>query len=59
MSDDKTKQDKRDDNRIDSTDPNEIAYEARKLNVSVPEIKEAIRAVGNMRKDIEEFFNRN
>ena len=59
MSDDKTKQDKRDDNRIDPNDPNELAYEARKLNVSVEEIKEAIRSVGNLRKDVEGFFDRN
>jgi hypothetical protein len=58
MSDDKTKQDKRDDNRIDSNDANELAYEARKLNVSVQEIKDAIRSVGNMREDVEGFLSR-
>ncbi|RZK66139.1 MAG: DUF3606 domain-containing protein, partial [Pedobacter sp.] len=43
---------------VDANDPNEVAYEARKLNVSVEEIKEAIREVGNNREDIEGFFNR-
>jgi cell division protein ZapA (FtsZ GTPase activity inhibitor) len=56
MSDDKTKQGKRDDIRIDSKDPNELAYAARKLNVSVHEIKEALRIVGDLRSDVEDFF---
>jgi len=56
MSDNKTKQDGRDDSRIDANDPNELAYEARKLGVEVTDIREAIAAVGNLRVDVEKYL---
>lgn len=58
MADNKTKQDGRDDSRIDANDANELAYEARKLGVEVADIKEAIAAVGNLRVDVERHLKR-
>jgi hypothetical protein len=56
MKDDKTKQDGRDDTKIDANDPNEVAYAAKKIGVSATEIKEAIKAVGSSREKVEKYL---
>jgi hypothetical protein len=55
MSDNKKKQGKQDDSKIDSKDPGEIGYEARKLGTSPNKIHEAINEVGNSRKKVEKY----
>lgn len=56
MADDKTKQDGRDDARIDSSDSNEVQYAATQFGVSPEKIREAIKQVGNLRKDVEAYL---
>ena len=56
--DDKTKQDGRDDSRIDADDVNEVYYEATKLGVASQVIINAIAEVGNLRKDVEDYVNK-
>ena len=56
MKDDKTKQDGRDDSKIDANDPSEVAYAAKNKGVSATKIKEAIKAVGNSREKVEKYL---
>jgi hypothetical protein len=56
MSDNKSKQDGRDDSKIDSNDSSEVSYAAKQLSTTPAKIKEAIKAVGNSRKKIEEYL---
>jgi hypothetical protein len=59
MADDKTKQGKQDDIRVDSNDPSEVEYLHSKFpNKTHDDIKEAIKNKGPIRKDIEDFLNR-
>ena len=57
MSDDKTKEDGRDDSKIDVHDPSEVEYEAKKLGVTSAEIRDAIKEVGNSRAKVAAYFN--
>jgi hypothetical protein len=54
MSDDKTKQDKRDDSQIDANDPSEVEYAAKKFGVTPAKVRETIAKVGNSRAKVEE-----
>lgn len=57
MSDSKTKQDGRDDSKVDSKDKNEVEYLHQKHpNLTHQQITEAIKAAGPVRKDIEEYL---
>lgn len=58
MSDNKNKQDGRDDSQIDSNDPNEVSYAAKQFGVSSEKIKEAISKVGNSRKKVQEYLSK-
>jgi hypothetical protein len=57
MADDKSKQDGRDDSKIDAHDSNELAYAAKAFGVSVDEVKAAIKAVGNSRAAVEKHLS--
>jgi len=57
MADDKSKQDGRDDSKIDANDPNELAYAAKEFGVSVEEVKAAIKAVGNSRAAVKKHLS--
>ncbi|RZM04371.1 MAG: DUF3606 domain-containing protein [Pedobacter sp.] len=59
MADDKTKQDGRDDSRIDANDVNEVYYAATKLGVASQVILNAIAEVGNKREDVERYVKGN
>lgn len=56
MADNKTKQDGRDDSRIDSNDPSELSYAAEQFGVSVQEVRDAIMAVGNSREKVKQYL---
>jgi len=59
MSDNKTKQGKQDDIRVDINDSSEVEYLHRQFpGKSHDEIKKAIREKGPLRKNIEEYFSR-
>lgn len=57
MADDKNKKDFRDRDKVAGGESYEVDYLAKELNVSVEEIQEAIKAVGNDRAKIEEYIN--
>lgn len=57
MSDNKNKQDGRDDSKIDSNDPNEVSYAAKQFGVTPARIKEVISIVGNSRKKVKEYLD--
>lgn len=55
--DDKSKQDGRDDAKVDLNDPNEVAYAAKQLNISSSEYKEYAKASGSStRKAIADYI---
>lgn len=58
MSDNKNKQDGRDDSKIDSNDASEIQYAAKKFGVTPEEIKDAIAQVGNSRAAVEKYLKK-
>jgi hypothetical protein len=59
MSDNKTKQGKQDDIRVDINDSSEVEYLHRQFpGKSHDEIKKAIREKGPLRKNIEEYLSR-
>ena len=58
MADDKSKQGKGDDVRIDVHDASEVEYAAKKSGVTSAQIKEAISKVGNLRADVEKYFKK-
>ena len=53
MSDDKSKQGKSDDIRIDSRDASEVEYAVKKFGVTPEKIRASIANVGNLRADVE------
>lgn len=55
-SDDKTKQDGRDDSRVSESDSYELAYLEEKFGVTREQVKEAIEQVGNDREAVEEYL---
>lgn len=55
--DDKTKQDGRDDSKVDLNDPNEVSYAAQQAGVSVSEYREMAQKVGSSsRKAIADYI---
>jgi hypothetical protein len=59
MSDNKSRQGKQDDLRVDSKDPSEIKYlHSQFPNKSKDEIEKAVRDKGPLRRDIEEHLRR-
>lgn len=52
MSDDKTKQGKKDDNRIDANDASEVEYAAKKFGVTPKVIRDTIAKVGDARSKV-------
>lgn len=58
MSDDKSKKDARDRNRVAGNEDYEVNYLAEKLGVSKERVKEAIKAVGNDRQKIEQYLSK-
>jgi len=58
MSDDKTKQGKTDDNKIDGHDASEVEYAAKKFGVTPQQIREAIGNVGNSRSEVEKSLKK-
>jgi hypothetical protein len=59
MTDNKKKQDGRDDNKIDSNDPNEVAYAAKQFGVTSARLKQAIEQVGNSREKVKNYLANN
>lgn len=58
MADDKSKQDGRDDSKIDSNDANEVEYAAKQFGVSPSEIREAIKQVGSSREAVKKHLGK-
>jgi len=58
MSDNKTKQDGRDDSKIDSHDASEVEYAAKQLGVTPKQIRDAIEKVGNSRSAVEKHLKK-
>jgi hypothetical protein len=56
MSDNKTKQDRRDDSKIDLQDSSEVAYAAKEFGVTAAQVKEAVEAVGSSRAKVKEYL---
>ncbi|MET1054257.1 MAG: DUF3606 domain-containing protein [Pedobacter sp.] len=58
MSDNKDKQDGRDDSKIDSNDASEVQYAAEEFKVTPKQIKDAIAEVGNSRAAVKKYLQR-
>lgn len=58
MADNKSKQDGRDDSKIDANDSSEVAYAAKEFGVTAAAIKEAIEAVGNSRDAVRKHLGK-
>jgi hypothetical protein len=58
MSDDKNKQDGRDDSKIDSNDASELEYAAKQFGVTPQQIKDAIAKVGSSRAEVKKYLAR-
>ena len=58
MPDDKTKKIPQDADRVDSNDPNEIAYWCNKINCTLEQLKQAVKNVGVMADDVEREIKR-
>jgi hypothetical protein len=58
MADDKTKQDGRDDSKIDSKDSSELEYAAREFGVTPKQIREAIEKVGSSRDAVKKYLSK-
>lgn len=59
MSDNKKKQDWRDDIRINTEEDYEIAYAARSMHCTRKKVIQAIKQVGNLRKDVAAWVKSN
>ena len=58
--DDKSKQDGRDDAKVDLNDPNEVSYAAQQAGVSIEKYKEYAKAAGtSSRQKITEYIEEN
>ncbi|MHA4896256.1 DUF3606 domain-containing protein [Pedobacter sp. PWIIR3] len=57
MTDNKIKQDGRDDSKIDANDSSEVSYAAKEFGVSAAEIKAAIKAVGSSRAAVKNHLS--
>ncbi|MES2828822.1 MAG: DUF3606 domain-containing protein [Bacteroidota bacterium] len=56
MADNKSKQDGRDDSKIDANDSSEVSYAAKEFGVTAAEIKDAVKAVGSSRAAVKEYL---
>lgn len=56
MADDKTKPDNENHNKVSTSDDYEINYIVKKMGVTVEQVREAIKNVGNHRERIEGFL---
>ncbi|MES2456452.1 MAG: DUF3606 domain-containing protein [Bacteroidota bacterium] len=56
MADDKTKQDGRDDAKIDINDASELEYASKSLGVTPNRVREAVEAVGPNREKVKQFL---
>jgi len=56
MADDKSRQDGRDDSKIDANDSSEVQYAAKAFGVTPEQIREAIKAVGNSRENVKHYL---
>ena len=59
MADNKNIQDGRDRSKVDGNEDYELSYLQEKLGVSREQVREAIKAVGNSRDKLEEYFQKN
>lgn len=59
MSDNKNSTDGRDRSQVAGEEGYELAYLEEKLGVSREKVREAIKAVGNDRDDVEEYLKKN
>lgn len=59
MADDKNKRDGRDRSRVSGSEEYELQYLAEKLNVSIDEVRNAVKKVGNDRERVEEYLRGN
>ena len=57
MADNKSKQDGRDDSKIDANDSSEVAYAAKEFGVTAAQIKEAVEAVGSSRAAVKDYLS--
>ena len=58
--DNKTKQDGRDDSKVDLNDPNEVAYAAKQAAVSIADYRRLAKESGSSsRKAISEYISKN
>lgn len=58
MSDNKDQTGKPDRDRVNTSESYEVAYWCKKLGCSEAKLKEAVKAVGPMAKDVEEYLRR-
>ena len=58
MSDNKRKEDGREDSKIDSNDGNELEYAARKFGVTPEQINDAISKVDNSRIAVQKYLGK-
>jgi len=58
MSDNKSKRDERDRNRVSGEESYELAYLEKKFNITRAQVEEAIKVVGNSREKVEEYLTR-
>lgn len=58
MSDDLKKTGKQDDSRININESYEVSYWTKTLGVSADKLKEAVRAVGPMVKDVSKYLGK-
>lgn len=56
MSDNKKKQDGRDDTKIDANDSSEVAYAAKQFGVTPARLRQAIERVGNSRAKVKDYL---
>ena len=58
MADNKDKQDGRDRSQVSGNENYEVDYLAKTLGASAEQVREAIKAVGNDRKKLEEYLKK-
>jgi hypothetical protein len=58
MADNKSKQDGRDDSKIDVNDSSEVSYAAKQFGVTAAQIREAVDTVGTSRSEVEKHLSK-
>ena len=58
MADDLKNRGQQDRSRVDSSEKWELAYMREKYNVTTEQVKEAVKAVGNDRKKVEQYLEK-